>query len=64
MPDLTLADALCLAINVLKDSAESRKMPAGIKLDQATAELHADAAETLETSLAELRGHNQGRGEL
>lgn len=57
MPDLTLADALRLAINVLKDAAESRQMPSGIELDQATAELHAEAAETLESSLTVLREH-------
>lgn len=57
MPSLTPADALRLAINVLKDAAESRKMPSGIALDQPTADLHADAAETLETSLTALREH-------
>lgn len=35
MPDLALADALRLAINVLRDSAESRKMPSGVVLDDA-----------------------------
>ena len=57
MPDMTPADALRLAINVLRDAAESRKMPSGAGLDDATAELHADAAETLETSLSALRAH-------
>lgn len=47
MPDLTVADALRLAINILRDAGESRRMPSGIELDQATADLHADAAETL-----------------
>lgn len=54
MPDILPTDALRLAINVLRDVAESRKMPSGVGLDQATADLHADAAETLEASLAGL----------
>ena len=41
MPDLTLADALRLAINALRHSAESRKMPSGVGGDDAEAELHA-----------------------
>ena len=54
MPDILPTDALRLAINVLRDVAESRKMPSGVELDQASADLHSDAAETLETSLAGL----------
>ena len=57
MSDMTPADALRLAINVLRDAAESRQTPSGIELDEATAELHADAAETLEASLVDLRRH-------
>lgn len=57
MPDLTPADALRLAINVLKDVAESQRMPSGIELDQATAALHADAAETLAETLDGLLDH-------
>lgn len=57
MPDLTTADALRLAINVLNDVAESRRMPSGIQLDRGTAALHADAAETLAETLAGLRDH-------
>lgn len=53
MANLDLADALCVAINLLKDSAESRKMPSGIPLDQATADLHADVAEMLEAICAD-----------
>ena len=34
MSDLTIADALRLAINVLRDSAESRKMPSGIDVNR------------------------------
>lgn len=48
MPNLAVADALHLAINALREVAESRKMPSGVKLDGATAELHADAAAVLE----------------
>lgn len=55
MPDLTPADALRLAINVLNDVAESQRMPSGIKLDQVMAALHADAAETLAETLAGLQ---------
>ena len=57
MPNLTTADALRLAINALRDVAESRKMPSGIAVDDATAALHADAAEVLEVSLADLQEH-------
>ena len=56
MPDLTLADALRLAINVLRDSVESRKMPSGVDLDNAAAELHASAADVLIDSLEQMRG--------
>ncbi|WP_181885637.1 hypothetical protein [Trinickia dinghuensis] len=54
MPDMTLADALRLAINVLRDAAESRKMPSGIELDGTAAELHATAADVLGESLEQL----------
>lgn len=57
MSSLSVADALRLAVNVLRDAAEARKMPSGVGLDEAVAELHADAAETLEASLADLRDH-------
>jgi hypothetical protein len=55
MPTLTVALALRAAINVLRDSAESRKMPSGEPLDDAGVQLHFDAAETLEESLSDLR---------
>ncbi|WP_203234304.1 hypothetical protein [Burkholderia mayonis] len=42
MPDMTIADALRLEINVLRDAAESRKIPRGIEYDEATVTLHAD----------------------
>ncbi|KVU25140.1 hypothetical protein WK65_14300 [Burkholderia ubonensis] len=48
MLNLTVAEALHLAISTLRDVAESRKMPSGVELDGATAELHADAAAVLE----------------
>jgi hypothetical protein len=51
MSDSTIGDALRLAINVLRDSAESRKMPSGVALDDGTAKRHSDAAQTLERSL-------------
>lgn len=51
----TVADALRLAINVLRDSAETRRMPSGQTLDQSIVDLHFDAAEILETSLSDLR---------
>ncbi|WP_206136500.1 hypothetical protein [Burkholderia sp. Se-20373] len=57
MADVTLADALRLAINVLRDSAESHKMPSGTDLDGAIAALHADAADVLSDSLDLLRAH-------
>ncbi|MBN3506421.1 hypothetical protein [Burkholderia cenocepacia] len=57
MAELTLADALRLAINALRDVAESRQMPSGVDLDDATAELHASAADVLSDSLDQLRGH-------
>lgn len=62
MSDMTPADALRLAINVLQDSAESCKMPCGISLDPATAEVHADAAETLKATVADLRDHESETG--
>jgi hypothetical protein len=42
---------------VLRDSVESRKMPSGELLDEASVQLHFDAAETLEDSLSDLRDH-------
>ena len=57
MSTLTTALALRVAINVLRDSAESRKMPSGEPLDEATVQLHFDAAETLEESLSAFRDH-------
>jgi len=50
MAHILLSDALRLAINVLRDVAESRKMPSGIEVEQAIADLHADSAETLSGS--------------
>lgn len=55
MLDVTIADALRLATNVLRDSAEARKMPSGVDLDGTTAALHADAAVVLGESLEQVR---------
>lgn len=57
MSTLTVAFALRAAINVLRDSAESRKMPNGDPLTDVVVQLHFDAAETLEESLSDLRDH-------
>lgn len=42
-------------MNVLRDSAESRKMPSCEPLDDASVQLHFDAADTLEEPLSDLR---------
>ena len=52
---LTLDDALRAAINLLRDSAESRKMPSGVELPEAAADLHAAAADLLEDALRDSR---------
>ncbi|MCX4149934.1 hypothetical protein PQR37_19205 [Paraburkholderia nemoris] len=57
MSTLTVALALRAAINVLRDSAESRKMPNGDPLNEVVVQLHFDAAETLEESLSDLLDH-------
>jgi hypothetical protein len=57
MTQLTTALALRAAINVLRDSAESRRMPSGEPLDEAGVELHFEAAEVLEDALSTLREH-------
>lgn len=57
MSILTTEHALRAAIDVLRDSAESRRMPSGEPLDEFGVELHFDAAETLEESLPALRDH-------
>lgn len=57
MPALTIVDSLRLAINALRDVAESQRMPSGVELDEATTSLHADAAETLEAFLADIRDY-------
>ena len=58
--ELTPADALRVAINVLKDAAESRKMPSGIAIDAATSDIHADAAQVLQSLLEDLRAAPYG----
>lgn len=57
MIELTSADALRLAINVLRDSAESRRMPSGAEIDADGVTLHFSAADTLEISLSDLINH-------
>ena len=57
MSNLTPALALRAAINVLGDSAESRKMPNGEPLTDTVVQLHLDAADMLEESLSDLRDH-------
>lgn len=52
---MTTADALRLAINALRDCAESNRMPSGVVLDSQAALLHAEAACELEEALATLR---------
>jgi hypothetical protein len=48
-------DALTLAINLLRDSAETGKMPSGEILPADAAALHGEAAEVLEASRDALR---------
>jgi hypothetical protein len=57
MSRLTTALALQAAINVLRDSAESRRMPSGEPLEESSVQLHLDAADTLDESLSALRDH-------
>jgi hypothetical protein len=54
MSTLTPADALRLAINVLRDSAETRRMPSGLELQGGAVDMHADAADLLESLLADV----------
>lgn len=51
MLQLSLTDALRAAINVLQDSAESRKVPSGVSLEQGSVEVHETATEILKASL-------------
>ncbi|MDR5806427.1 hypothetical protein [Caballeronia sp. LZ001] len=60
MNNLDLAGALRLAITVLRDSSDNRRMPSGISLGAEIAALHADAAEILELSLKELSNLSDG----
>ena len=43
-----MRNTLTLAINALRDIAESKRMPSGLPVTGAIAELHAEAAGTLE----------------
>ncbi|MBG6083190.1 hypothetical protein [Rubrivivax gelatinosus] len=49
-----------MAINVLLDSAESRRMPSGEPLPGTAAHLHAEAAEELQELLAGLGSAEAG----
>lgn len=49
--DLALTDALRAAVNVLRDSAEARRMPSGEALPEPAAAAHAHAADLLEEVL-------------
>ncbi|MDR5777524.1 MULTISPECIES: hypothetical protein [unclassified Caballeronia] len=60
MNNLDLAGALRLAITVLRDSSDNRRMPSGISLGAEIAALHADAVEILELSLKELSNLSDG----
>jgi hypothetical protein len=51
----TLEDALTLAINVLRDSAESSRMPSRVPLGTSEAKLHEEAAAKLERMRQEIR---------
>jgi len=54
MNAISLADALRIAINLLREAAESRVTPSGVEMDPGLAQLHADAAEILAISLVDL----------
>ncbi|GJH13291.1 hypothetical protein CBA19CS11_30655 [Caballeronia novacaledonica] len=54
MNAISLADALRIAINLLREAAESRVRPSGVEMDLGLAQLHADAAEILAISLVDL----------
>jgi len=56
MIEVTLDDALRLAVNLLRDSAESRKMPSGAQLDQAAASLHSASAGELGNLMSSVQG--------
>lgn len=51
---LTLKDALRAAVNVLRDSAESGRMPSGDTLPPAALAVHVEAADRLEAELRDL----------
>ncbi len=53
-------DALKLAINLLRDSVESGRMPSGITLDAQASEMHEQAADELETLREQFRGMQPG----
>lgn len=57
---LLTADALRLAINVLRDSVECRRMPSGVELNDACVNLHLDASDALEQCLTDLTADVNG----
>lgn len=56
MSEITIADAMRLAINLLRDSAESRKMPSGEPLGDDGTAVHAAAADELSALLSRRPG--------
>lgn len=54
-------DALTLAINLLRDSAECGRMPSGVALQTPEVELHEQAAEELESLHSQFRSAQPGR---
>lgn len=53
-------DALTLAINLLRDSVESGRMPSGIILERQVVELHEQAAAELESLRGQFRAAQSG----
>lgn len=62
LPEMTNANALRLAINVLRDSAEPRRMPSGPELDDAAAGLNARSADVPDEPLEPRRDHEHEIG--
>ncbi|WP_175946708.1 hypothetical protein [Caballeronia sp. BCC1704] len=57
MNEIDLADALRMAIHVLRVVAQTKTMPSGFEMDAGLAQLHADAADVLEASLEDLEDY-------
>jgi hypothetical protein len=56
---MNLDAALTTAINVLRDVAESRRMPSGVAIGAEVAALHENAATRLELLRTNLKGDKQ-----